>query len=174
MEADSALSGGAPTARSGPRKPERRSARRLGGAGPQDDTPTLIQQQMPATLAGLLLGIALMTLVFYGDVDAGALLAGWVAGGAAGRLAAAPARSYRAVRRASDAAALDAPLAPAACCSTAALWGASAWLFLDRQTDFHTVALITLIFAYCISAHSRAGDAAAHLRRCSWRCAWCR
>ena len=36
--------------------------------------------------------------------------------------------------------------------STAALWGASAWLFLDRQTDFHTVALITLIFAYCISA----------------------
>ena len=147
MEADAALAVQPDTSSTPGRKPadERGAARSQRSAG--SDDALMIRQQMPATLAGLLLGFALVVLVFRSDVATPSLL-GW----AAAALLVWLLRLLHALRFRPANARRWLEQWRWGVFATAALWGASAWLFLDRQTDFHTVALITLIFAYCIAA----------------------
>lgn len=107
----------------------------------------MIRQQMPATLAGLLLGFALVVFMFHDEMPA-PMVIGW----AGTALVVWCLRLAHALRypRVDPAYWLD--RWRWGVFASAALFGASAWLFLDRQTDFNTVALITLIFAYCIAA----------------------
>jgi signal transduction histidine kinase len=107
----------------------------------------LIQQQMPATLAGLMLGLLLMLWIFAGRADP-RLLGGWLAVALLVWLA----RLAHYLLHGRDDPERWLAGWRVGVYATAAGWGTSAWLFLEPSTAFPTLALTMLIFAYCISA----------------------
>ena len=109
--------------------------------------------QTPATLTGNAIGMALMTAIFWPLAEPQRVL-GWLAVGLALwllrllhyvrflRQKEAPTELLRAWRRSWKALVL----------AQGTLWGVAVWLFWGLGTPFHTVALILVVYSYCLGS----------------------
>ena len=148
MAADSAL---APIPGAAAARPAVRGlfARRAGNS----DHIRALYVQTPATLTGNAIGMALMTAIFWPLAEPTRVLA-WLGLGLALwglrllhymrflRQKDAPPELLRAWRRSWKALVL----------SQGTLWGVAVWLFWGLGTPFHTVALILVVYSYCLGS----------------------
>lgn len=123
------------------------------GAGIDVDHVRSLYVQTPATLAGNLLGMGLMSAIFWPHAE-GWRIGGWLALVAtlwATRLA-----HYLRFRRQRDAD--EATLLRwrsswrALVLSQGAMWGVAVWLFWGLGTPYHSVALILIVYSYCMGS----------------------
>ncbi|RVU44639.1 hybrid sensor histidine kinase/response regulator [Rubrivivax rivuli] len=124
-----------------------------GGPGGRVDHIRALYVQTPATLTGNLIGMALMASMFWSLAPPGRLF-GWLAVGATLwllRLA-----HYVRFRRQQDADGEQLRLwrrswmALVLC--QGALWGTAVWLFWGLGTHYHVVALILIVYSYCLGS----------------------
>jgi signal transduction histidine kinase len=124
-----------------------------GGPGGRVDHIRALYVQTPATLTGNLIGMGLMASMFWTLAPPGRLF-GWLAVGATLwllRLA-----HYVRFRRQQDADGAQLRLwrrswmALVLC--QGALWGTAVWLFWGLGTHYHVVALILIVYSYCLGS----------------------
>ena len=112
-----------------------------------------LMQQTPATLAGYLAGMLLIAAIF-GDLARPWQLAAWLA--ASGVLWLLRLAHYRRYHRRPDA---DAPTLlgwrhswHVLVVLQGGLWGLAAWIFWGLGTPYHALALIFIVFTYCMAS----------------------